>query len=561
MRSGEADPSNGTERTSSPARPPVRRLGRNAAATSLGALGGVAAGLLLDVAIAASFGAGPATDSLFVAMRLPVGIAAVIMAGANQSLVPTFSRWHINKTSRDFSRSVSVIFGGTLVAGSLLAAIGMLLAHPLMALTAPGLSAAGIDQATALARVMFWLVPLVAAAEVLRGYMNARHRFGVPAAMGVVMNGLAAGIVIVASHRQVAVAAWAYVIGAAAQLLFMMVMATLAGLRLTPSLALRDPELAATARVSSRPLLAAALNPLARVVEQSMISFLPAGSITILNYSNRLISAIGGTVLFRSVMVVLLPRLTAAWEGSDLPAVRAITRSGITLMLQLSLPLTAVFVVFSRPGAVVVFNRGQFTRSDALLLGTTLSVYATSLVGQAVQRALLAPFYARLSMKIPLRNSIYGVVANLLLLPVLVLPARDNGTNALIGVAVAFSISQYVNVVHAWWHLRRMIGPVSDPAFNRSVIWSFVAMLVSGAVMLHASDVLGLDEVTPRWVLLGRTALAATLGLSAFALLMIPLSRHPAEREGAGRHSAPRDDAGTDDTPDPTNPPARVGDA
>ena len=537
MTSGNDAPLRAAPPNPEPEHPQPRRLGRNAATTSLGALGGIAAGLLLDVAIAATFGAGPATDSLFVAMRLPVGLTAVIMAGANQALVPMFSRWQIHKTTRAFSRSVSVVLFGSLVAGSVVAGLGMLLAYPLMAITAPGMSAPNIERAAALARIMFWLIPLVTGAEVFRSYMNSRHRFGVPAAMGIVMNGLAAAIVIVWSPHRVAVAAWAYVVGALVQLIFMACMASLVGLRLTPTLALRDPELASVARVSARPLAAAALNPLVRVVEQMMISFLPAGSITILNYSNRLISAIGGTVLFRSVMVVLLPRLTEAWERRATDEVLQLARTGMALMLRLSLPLTVLIVVLGRPGALVVFHRGQFTRTDALALGTCLAVYAFSLVGQAEQRALLAPFYARLSMKIPWRNSVYGVVANLALLPVLVLPFEHrSGLAALIGVAVAFSASQYVNVAHAWWHLHRLLGPVMDRRLAVNMLWTTAAAGACGGAMVLGSIVLDLNGDWSRLELLGRTVLVGVVGLGVFALVLLP-TRNSVAGAGRGRHA------------------------
>ena len=171
-----------------------------------------------------------------------------------------------------------------------------------------------------------------------------------------------------------------------------------------------------------RPTTGAGLNPVARLAEQILVSFLPPGSITILNYGYRLISAIGGTVFFRSVIVALIPRLTEAHNHDDQEAVRRLTGVGMRIMLAISLPLTAFMAVLSQPGAIAVFHRGSLTRASAALLGVLLAVYSISLVGSAVQRALLAPFMARLDTRTVLRNTIYGVVANLVLLPLLTLP-------------------------------------------------------------------------------------------------------------------------------------------
>jgi hypothetical protein len=104
----------------------------------------------------------------------------------------------------------------------------------------------------------------------------------------------------------------------------------------------------AAGRLSVRPLIGAGLNPLARVGEQLFVSFLPAGSITILNYGYRLVSAIGGTVLFRSVMVVLLPRLTRVTAEGDEKAVRATTKLGLRILLVISVALTVMAIPLRR---------------------------------------------------------------------------------------------------------------------------------------------------------------------------------------------------------------------
>lgn len=495
----------------------TRRSGQGAARSIFGASGGVAAGLLLDVVIAASYGAGEATDALFVALRLPLGLAALVMASANQSLVPTFTRWSHHRERASYGRSVSLVFCAALTLGGLIAVVGIALAGPLTAVTAPGLSDADAATAVTMTRVLFCLVPLVTCAEVLRAHMNAVGRFGIPAAMNVVMNGLAALIVLGLGRHDISVAAWAYVSGAAAQLVFMMVMSYRTGLALRPVFAFKDPDLAGVARRSTRPLGAASLNPVARVVEQVIVSFLPPGSITIVNYANRLVSAIGGTVLFRSVMVVLLPRLSLAWDAEDRDAVRRIVREGTLLMLRLALPLTVLMALLSQAGALVVFRRGNFDRHDAMLLGIALAVYASSLVGQGVQRAWLAPFYAKLEMTPPFRNSVYGLVANLVLLFPLVYLLRDSETGALVGVALAYSLSQYVNVAHAWWCLRSLVDGLFDRTWWRPIVTMVSGTLVEAVVIGTGVLLLDLGDTDSRWLLLAKASALALGGLAAYA--------------------------------------------
>lgn len=492
---------------------------RRSGLTSVAAAASVASGLLLDVVIASTFGAGSATDAFFVAARVPVGLIAVVMVAANQALVPAFSTWFVHKGEADGQRLVSLVLSATLLSGSAVAILGLLVAPLLVGVTAPGLAAAPFATAVSMARVMFLVVPLVALAEVLRALLNSREGFVAPAAMNVVMNGVAAGVIVGASSGEIGVVVWGYVAGAAAQLAFMVGVAYRRGFRYRPKLALNDPDLAAVARLTARPLAGAGLNPLVRVGEQIVVSFLPPGSIAIVNYGYRLISAIGGTVLFRSVIVALVPRLSAASARHDAVAASRITMTGLRMMLALSIPLTAFVAVLATPFALVVFDRGDFRRNDAALLGTVLAVYSASLIGSALQRALLAPFFARLDTRTPLRNTLYGMAVNLILLPPLVLAFGRGDERSVIGVAMAYSMAQYANVVHAATRLHRAAGQRFSP-LRALCGFLVIASALAAAAMAWASSALHLGAQLPRFQLMGRAIALAALGLVVMGLAL-----------------------------------------
>jgi peptidoglycan biosynthesis protein MviN/MurJ (putative lipid II flippase) len=247
-----------------------------------------------------------------------------------------------------------------------------------------------------------------------------------------------------------------------------------------------------------------------------VVSFLPVGSVSVLGYGSRLIMAIGGTVFFRSVIVTVIPRLTSASTRGDDREVLRISVATVRLMLAISIPLTAFLAILGQPMVRILFERGSLTRSGAELLGLVLAVYSASLVGSAVQRALLAPFFARLDTRTPLRNTVYGIAANLVLLPLCVLPF-GRSAHAVVGVAIAYSLAQYVNVGHAWYRLRRVVG---DP-LQGSGPWALRVVglsAASAAVMAAAYVLLRLDQPWHRPELMVRTAATGAGGLLALGL-------------------------------------------
>jgi putative peptidoglycan lipid II flippase len=495
-----------------------RAIFRQSGLTGIAAMAGVIAGLILDVSIAFRFGAGARTDEFFVAARIPIGLVAVITAAANQALVPAFRTSLTKRGDRSTDRLISMVVAIVLIVGVAMVALTWVIRGLFVHITAPGLRVDEFTTAASMVPVMFAMVPLVAIAEVMRAYLNARFAFVAPALMTVILNGLAAAMIIVLpifGWKDIFLVAIAFVSGAAAQLVFMCTMAIRRGLRLRPALDLGDDQLRSVGKLCVRPLGAAGLNPVARVGEQLLVSYLPTGSISVLNYGFLINSAVGGTVFFRSVIVALVPRLTDAYNHGGLAEVRRYTGLGVRIMLAISLPLTAFMAILGNPAAIAVFHRGQFLLPQAELLGTVLIVYSISLVGQSLQRALLAPFYARLDTRTPLRNALYGLLANLVLLPVLVLPFGLHNTNAIVGVALAYSLAQYVNAGHAWYRLTHTDGNPLRGVLPHA-IRLLIASALSAVAMIAASLVLNLGNESrsgDRVQLLIRTPIAGVVGL------------------------------------------------
>ena len=482
---------------------------RQSSTSSMAALLAMLSGLLLDVVLASKFGAGRTSDAFFVASRIPIGLSALLMTVATQVLVPMFVRDRREGGPRSVAIFASHVMTSVVLTGLALWALAFVLADPLVSLTAPGLDSEQHALAATLTRLMFLVVPLVAAAETVRALLNASYSFVLPAAMNLFMNGLAAAIILTVNTRDIRIVAYAYIAGATFQLLVITGLAWKHGLAVRPSLHPNDARVGAAARLSRRPVVSSLLNLGNRVAEQVLASFLPAGSISILSYGNRLISALGGGVFFRPVTVALLPRLADAEHAGDRKALKDAIAQALRFVLAIALPLTAFTAALAGPFVYGVFRRGNFSADDTRTLSLLLVVYSFSLVGSGLQRVLLAPFYARLDTLTPLRNTAYGVLVDLcLLLPCVVLFGRHR-PEAVLGIALAFSLTQYFIVTHAWYQLRHTvkIGWADISSFG----WrALVASLGSAAVMVslvRGLDILGVADRA--------TQLAATVVIGA----------------------------------------------
>lgn len=428
-------------------------LVRQSAITGIVAIAGVASGFALDLAWWHRLGLGDATDAVALALRLPVALAAVVVVLGSQVLVPTFTTWSATRTRAEDARATAGVLVCFVAAAAALALLIVLGARPLMYLLSPDWSAAKLDAAAALTRVLAAYVPCLAAAEVFRSWLTARLVIGPPAMMSLLLNVTGLPIV-VWGPAQITTVGIAYLAGALVQVLAMAAIARHHGW--TPARpSLRDPAVRHTLALAVRPGVGAGMNPLMRLIEGIVVSFLPVGSATFIHYGNRLTSALGGTVVFRSVMVALVPRLAGAAAAGDVRSLADLTRRGVRLLSYLSVPMTTLGVVLAPAVTTLVFGLGGAAGSSRL--GWLMAIYALSFAGSGLQRALLAPFYALRDTRTPLRNTAYGLIANAGLLLGLY-PLAAGSPDAIAVVPAAYTIAQYVNVVHAWWRVRRLPG-------------------------------------------------------------------------------------------------------
>jgi putative peptidoglycan lipid II flippase len=375
---------------------------------------------------------------------------------------------------------------------------------------------------------------------VLRAALNARFSF-FPAALTPLVENLSVLAIVIAFGRTLGVTAIAvgYLTGGVAQLLYVASAAARRGLRLRPRWGLSDEAVRGGLRLVLLPIGTTGLSMGARAVERFLASFLPAGSITILNYAWVVVNSVGGAVFFRSVVVALLPSLAEAREPR---ARRRILAQGTRIMTLVSFPLTALVAVLALPLVSLAFQRGAFTRSSAELLASLLAIYALQLPLNALTRVFLSHFYARLDMVTPFLNGAIGVGIDVVLAVALFRPLGVRG------LAVAYGVGAVGNIVHAYVRVRREtpFRITSEVAYMAKV--AFAALLagtIAFAAMMLVPAGGGLVARTVRLAVPGALALVGFVVALVVARAhrvsdVVAVLRHDRGKHRPGRHAARR---------------------
>lgn len=369
-----------TERQTNPPTGSLQRIGTRAgrAAAVVGVLSVVSSllGLLRDLSLAGLFGASGETDAFLVAWTIPETISPLLDGALTALLVPVFvvelgRAGSINRVVR--ATLVPWLFALTVVTAALA------LAAPLVvALLAPGIADPGA--AISCFRWACLTVLFMGLAGYIMAALRAHHRFTFPAATFVAYN---VGILgcMYAFHRQVGVlaAAVGLAVGSAlmvaVQLRPFLHVAALKHLRWRVS---RGLLLAAAGIV---PIATYTISRQAQVlVERSIASLLPAGSISYVNYASK----VAQVPMLLAITAALVAFPSLARSAAEPSAFRRSTELELRRVTLLIMPPTAFLLVFAQPIVRLLFQRGAFSDPDTVATAAVMQIYSCGLVGQAL---------------------------------------------------------------------------------------------------------------------------------------------------------------------------------
>ncbi len=140
-------------------------------------------------------------------------------------------------------------------------------------------------------------------------------------------------------------------------------------------------------------LLITLLNDSAFVIDRLLASFFPPGSIAALNYAYR-VNSIIISLIAASVAVASYPVITACVARRDYVNMNINVSISIRMLIFAIIPATTVFLLFSHQFVGLLFLRGAFDESAALITGSALFFLSFGMIGAAGMAILGQPFCA-----------------------------------------------------------------------------------------------------------------------------------------------------------------------
>jgi putative peptidoglycan lipid II flippase len=407
-----------------------------------------------DLALAYRFGQSPAMDVFSTAIMLPNLFRRLFAEGAfSQAFVPVYGRIRTQHGDEEAAGSASEAMSFMLLVVAVTCIVLQLCAPVYMPLL---LSAYRDDpEILALAEAAVQLaMPYLAfmtLASLLSGVLNSAERFALSAGVPALLNActlvalsapsftgnlgqgdlvlITSAAVAFSGTLQVAVLWWGV-------------------RRLGVEVGFRWPAATPTVKrilVLAVPgAIAGGAMQISSLVSQ-ILSGSDAGARSVLYYADRLyqlpLSLVGV-----AIGLALVPRLTRAFVSSDHDEGRRTLDEGLTLAMVFALP--AAVALLALPFVIIdaTTTRGAFTTQDAVRTADVLRQFAWGVPAFILVKVLTPPFFAREDTRRPMMFAIASVGVTVSMGTALFIWLSEIGSDGVMGLAIATSLSAWFNV-------------------------------------------------------------------------------------------------------------------
>ena len=394
-------------------------------------------GLAREILVAAYFGATGSMDAFNVAYTLSNLARQLLAEGAlSAAFVPVFSK--VLNDGREkaiaLARQTMTVL---LFATCTVVAIGIYFAPALVNIMAPGFEAANYELAVRMTRGMFPFLIFISLEALTMGELNSLGSFFIPA-LSPAFSNLTFIITAPFFTMKFGVYGLAYSVLCGGFAHFMT--QWLWGFKMKAVLYpirpnLKDNNLRQIMKLFLPYAAGLSLNQVNPVISRMLGSFLQEGSISVLNYSNRILQLPLGLFVI-AISQAVLPQLARAKNDEEFSDM---LRQAVRFTLFVVLPASLGLIEISSEFVHLVFVRGNFNAWAWNATTSTLALSMLGLPGMACSTVVMRALYALSMPREAFKVTLFSVISTAVFSFILVYPMSYNGLALAPGIAFTLS--------------------------------------------------------------------------------------------------------------------------
>lgn len=467
-------------------------------------------GFYRDILIAKNYGTSINTDAYVMSQSI-IGIATtVIITSLTVAFIPLLTDYKENKTEVQYRSFINNVYTITLVLTVFVSILVFLFSSNLVSLFAPGFTGVAAALTVKILRIMTPIVCLSAVVLLNNSYLQSRGRFYIPTLIGYPSNiALIFTMIFLTEKFGIIGLAWSFTVGALLQVLFQVVSLHKADFILKFECDLNNDGLKALLVLVIPTIIGSGVNIVNTTVDRMIGSTLIQGSVSALNFSNRLSMFVLG-IVGASITTVFYTSMSNHSAQGNSEDFKVLLKGTINTLNLIIIPASIGFIVLSKPIVQFVFARGAFDQSATVMTASCLVFYSIGLVSFALRDVMTRSFYSIQDTMTPMINGVIAVVLNIILNITL---SKFMGVS---GLALATSISGIVTTILLMIFLKKKIGSFGLVSISKTFGKIMISSLMMGLIVYFAN--MYLAQISNNFII--GMAVSVLLGVIAYGVII-----------------------------------------
>ena len=399
-------------------------------------------GLVREILLSHVLGASWVSDVFLVAFKFPNFFRRFFAEGAfSAAFIPELSQTLQEQSKNDainLVQQVAMILGGVLL---ILVLVVEIFTPYLTFVLAPGFTdnPQQLDLAIQLIRLTFPYVFLICMASLWASVLNSLHYFGWAATAPILLNIFMIGALLLPISEPVYGLGWSILLAGITQLGFLYYLCYQKGFRIKFCYPSFSPQIKNILKRMGPGMIGASAMQINILIDQTLASLLPVGSLTYLYYADRF-NQLPLSILGIAISTVLLPTLVKAIYEKNQEKINTHQNKACLIAIELSIPASFGLAVLSYEIVSLFYGHGKFTQVDISNTVPALAAYALGLPAYVLSKVYTTIFFANKDTKTPVMVAFCGIGVNLILNLGLIY------WFAHVGLALATSIAAWVGL-------------------------------------------------------------------------------------------------------------------
>lgn len=434
-------------------------------------------GFVRDMLIANNFGAGMYTDAYNIAVTIPETIFTLVGLAISTAFLPMLSKIQAKKGKKEMYDFANNVINILFIVSLIFFVVTSIFSKEIVSILAKGFSEEALNLAVRLTKITLLNLLFLSINACFTSMLQVNEDFVIPSILGLFFNLPMIIYLLLFRNYDIVGLTVANVVGNLFRVIVQIPSLLTHGYKYKSIIRIKDERLKEIGILIVPVIIGAGANSLNMIVDKNIASSLSPGTISALDYGQKLIIFIN-TIITTSIANVAYPVMANLRNNGDIEGFINTLKKSIVYLALLLIPITVGAMIFGKDIVKIVYGRGQFNENAVMMTTLAFMGYGLGIFFTGIRDILNSTLFSMGKTKITTVNGVIGVIINIILSVTL---SRYYG---IMGIALASSIAMLVTSLLLLLSIRKIERNFKIKDIIKNIVLIIISSLIMGGCII-----------------------------------------------------------------------------